>query len=324
MTVTLPSLSAGAMGSAFSAAVVNAAINQQKKNAENVINGITGVDALLWNNSTATLASDTLSLTGKPRVLVIDTEAAGATDNLSTISNGTAYQQVWLKAANAGRVITVKHNVGNIKLNGGADVTLSSAAWLMLFYDGTQWTDTFVPYVMPTQAVAINTARTVLGANAASVTISSIPSTYQHLMLVLEIRTNSGLSSDDILVRFNADSTAANYYQEDIVSTVTTNTAAEALGANGGIVVKAGNGNSGSAGNGHAVIWITNYASTTMRKVAAFQGYSHGANSSGNIRHVKGCGDWTNTASAISSITFLPVGGSQILANSAYTLYGLN
>lgn len=111
----------------------------------NLLNGTQAFDAQLWTNSTATLATDTLSLASKPRVLVVDTEAAGATDDLSTISNGTAYQQLWIKAANAGRVITVKHNVGNIKLNGSADVTLSSTAWLLLFYDGTQWTDVFIP-----------------------------------------------------------------------------------------------------------------------------------------------------------------------------------
>lgn len=325
MTVTLPSVSAGSALSAYSAAAVNAAINQQKTNAENIANGIQGIDALLWNNSTATLSSDTLSLTGKPRVLVIDTEAAGATDNLSTISNGTAYQQLWLKAANAGRVITVKHNVGNIKLNGAADIVLSSQAWLLLFYDGTQWSDTFVPSpASASPGVAINTARTVLGGNVASVTIGSIPATYQHLLLILEIRTDNAATSDNIFLRFNADATAANYYQESLISTATTNTASEALGANAGFSIQAAVGNTGSAGNGRAIIWITNYASTTMRRVIQYQGFSHAANTSGNIRHVIGAGDWTNAAAAIASITFLPVTGSNILAGSAYTLYGYN
>ena len=145
MTITLPSLSAGSALAAYSAAAVNAAINQQKTNLENVLNGLQGFDAQLWNHSTATLASDTLSLTNMPRVLVIDTEAGAASDNLSTISNGTAYQPLFLRAANAGHVITIKHNVGNIKLNGGVDVILSASAWLLLFYDGSQYSDVFVP-----------------------------------------------------------------------------------------------------------------------------------------------------------------------------------
>jgi len=160
MTVTLPSLSAGSAAAAYSAAVVNAAINQQKTNGENVLNGVQGFYAQKWLNDTKTLASDILDLTGKPRALVIDTEGAASTDNLSTISNGTAYQQLWIKAANAGRVITLKHNVGNIKLNGLTDITLSSQGWILLFYDGTQWSDVAAP---PAQAFAINTARTVMG-----------------------------------------------------------------------------------------------------------------------------------------------------------------
>ena len=324
MTVTLPSISAGSAAAAYSAVTANAAITQQKTNLENIINGVQGIDALLWNNSTATLASDTLSLTGKPSVLVIDTEGSASTDNLSTISNGTAYRQVWLKAANAGRVITVKHNVGNIKLNGGADIVLSSQAWLLLFYDGTQWSDVSIPPVTPTLGMTINAPRTVLGSNAASVTISSIPSTYQHLLLILEPRTDAAAASDNILLRFNGDATAANYYQESIVSTATTNTGSEALGANAGIVLQGGVGNTGSAGNGRVLVWITNYASATMRKIVTYQGYAHTGNTTGLIRHSIGGGDWTNTANAISSITFLPVTGSNILANSAYTLYGLN
>ena len=326
MTITLPSVSAGSAAAAYSAATVNAAITQQKTNIENVINGIQGIDALLWNNSTATLASDTLSLTGKPRVLVIDTEASGATDNLSTISNGTAYQQLFLKAANAGRVITVKHNVGNIKLWGGADVVLNSTNWLQLFYDGTQWSDVFIPPTLPTQAMVINTARTVLGSNAASVTISSIPATYQHLMLVIEARTDVAAGFESLLLRFNADATAANYYTQYVNAAGATVTAAEVLGATstGILLFNGAVGNTGSAGNGHIVITIKNYASTTMRRTITWQGYVHSGNTTGLLKMVTGGGDWTNTAAAISSITFLPNAGTNIVTNSAYALYGLN
>ena len=172
MSIVLPSLSAGSSGAANSIAAVNAAINQQKTNIENVVNGIQGFDALLWNNSTATLATDTLSLTSKPRVIVLDTEGAAATDNLSTISNGTAYQMLWLKAANAGRVITVKHNVGNIKLTGSGDLVLSNTTWLMLFYDGTQWTDATIPS-QPKRATLFHDEATVIAGNALATTVST-------------------------------------------------------------------------------------------------------------------------------------------------------
>ena len=325
MTVRLPRLKIISSGDAFSAAGVNAAVTRQKINIENVINGVQGVDALLWNNSTATLASDTLSLTGKPRVLVIDTEASGATDNLSTISNGTAYQQLFLKAANAGRVITVKHNVGNIKLWSGADVVLNSTNWLQLFYDGTQWSDVFIPPTLNTPAIAINTARTVLGSNAASVTISSIPATYQHLLLILEITSDAAASLADVLLRFNADATSANYYSQYKTGVSTAVTSAEEVATRSGIYLKAAaKGATFSTGNAQTIIFIGNYASSTMRRSLSYHSYVHGSDSSGNLFSASGGGDWTNAAAAINSITFLPQTGSNIVTGSAYTLYGLN
>ena len=320
MTITLPSMKVLAPGVPFSAAAVNAAIRQQRVNLQNIVNGVTGFEKLTWVNSAATLATDTLSLTGKTGVVVVDTEASGATDNLSTISNGTAYQMVWLKAANAGRVITVKHNVGNIQLWNAADVVLSSTNWLQLFYDGTQWSDAGGgPYTPPTPAFVVNTARTVLGSNATSVTISSIPATYKHLLLIVEMRTDAASTSDNVFLQFNAD-TASNYYAQRYAAA----TAVEALGTTGITVQGGAVGSLGSAGNGMAVIWISNYASTTMRRNINFHCYGHVVDTAGGARYGWGGANWINTTDAISSIKFSPATGTNILTNSAYTLYGLN
>ena len=53
----------------------------------------------------------------------IDTEANAITDDLNTINGGSDGQLLFLYS-DAGRTIVVKHNVGNITLNGNADVTL--------------------------------------------------------------------------------------------------------------------------------------------------------------------------------------------------------
>jgi hypothetical protein len=60
--------------------------------------------------------------------LVIDTEAAAASDDLDTITNNFAQdgQVVVLRSGNDARNVVVKHNTGNILLVGAADFTLDT------------------------------------------------------------------------------------------------------------------------------------------------------------------------------------------------------
>lgn len=68
----------------------------------------------------------------------VDTNADGATDDLSTISGGTEGDVVVLRANNSGRSVVVKNGVGNILC--GADVTLDNVAdSITLLYDGANW-----------------------------------------------------------------------------------------------------------------------------------------------------------------------------------------
>lgn len=70
----------------------------------------------------------------------IDTEADAASDDLDTISGGTANELIWIRANNTARTVVVKHATGNIYLRGAADISLDSTEkGLMLFYDGTNW-----------------------------------------------------------------------------------------------------------------------------------------------------------------------------------------
>jgi len=65
---------------------------------------------------------------------------SGTTDDLVTI-NGGVDRQVLAIQADAGDTITVKHGTGNVYLNGEADFDLSGDKSLLLFYDGTNWSD---------------------------------------------------------------------------------------------------------------------------------------------------------------------------------------
>ena len=69
---------------------------------------------------------------------------SGTTDDLNSIAGGTAGQLLLISSA-TGWPIVVKHNVGNIALAGGSDVTLSGMGdMLFLRYDATlsRWIQT--------------------------------------------------------------------------------------------------------------------------------------------------------------------------------------
>ncbi len=73
-----------------------------------------------------------------PATLIpIDTEAAGAIDNLDTINGGVAGQVLLIRSYNAARVVTAKHGIDNIWL--GADIILSFPRVLWLVYSNSYW-----------------------------------------------------------------------------------------------------------------------------------------------------------------------------------------
>lgn len=95
-----------------------------------------------------TLVSDAITITAMYHAVAAQT---GTTDDLATITIDTAsilttdgantfrpFVVIW---ADTGDTITVKHGTGNIKLNGGADYALSGDKQLLLFYNGSFWTD---------------------------------------------------------------------------------------------------------------------------------------------------------------------------------------
>lgn len=75
---------------------------------------------------------------------------SGTADDLTTINTSgytqlsdasNTYRPVLVLQADTGDTITVKHGSGNITLNGGVDIALSGDKQLLLFYNGTNWSD---------------------------------------------------------------------------------------------------------------------------------------------------------------------------------------
>lgn len=158
-------------------------------------------------------------------------------------------------------------------------------------------------------------SRQVLGASAASVTFSAIPTTYHHLKLITVARGDTASTATALLIQFNGD-TAANYRSDR------ENRFGATAGANTGLEI--GQITAASLAANYAAMLetlIADYLNTTFYKnslsyshvAVAASPYSYAQNSSGY---------WLNTA-AINQITIFPVAGN-IIAGSTFSLYGIN
>lgn len=155
----------------------------------------------------------------------------------------------------------------------------------------------------------------VLGASAASVTFSSIPSGYKHLQLRIVAAADSSFSNQQI--RFNGDS-GTNYFFHTLNGSGTS----VASGGNGGYTIMNGTGWRAGMGINQFFASITDVFdvfSTTKNKT--IRNFGGGIWPSGFQDISINSGAWNNTAS-ISSITILPGAGNYIIS-SRFSLYGV-
>ena len=84
-------------------------------------------------SATATIASGAITATSS--YMIVDTESAGATDDLDTINGGVDGFRLTLRAANSARTVVVKDGA---TIEGPGDVTLDNEEdTVSLIYDGT-------------------------------------------------------------------------------------------------------------------------------------------------------------------------------------------
>ncbi len=96
-------------------------------------------DDLYFIDSELTISSGSVAATKSHHT--IDTEADAATDDLDTITvagvnDGTL---LFLRLENATRVVTLKHNTGNIQLKDGLDIVMEAGLPTVLLRVGTDW-----------------------------------------------------------------------------------------------------------------------------------------------------------------------------------------
>lgn len=162
---------------------------------------------------------------------------------------------------------------------------------------------------------------TILGSNSASTTldVSAYTSTYKHLQVRCTTRTNrSAADADNIRVRFNSD-TSANYNIHFIYGNGTIVGASNESAPTSLILADATAANGATGAFATGVIDISDAFSTSKFKTLKTL---HGYAGVGVPEVVLASGLWRST-SAITSMTLFPQLGSQILAGSRFSLYGI-
>ena len=151
---------------------------------------------------------------------------------------------------------------------------------------------------------------------AATISFSSIPSTYTDLQLVISGRTSS--SNPTTNLRFNSDTTATNYYRMSVLSygSGSQSNSVNDMGA-GGWTPYTGYTASTFGVNSY---YIPNYTSSNQKSYSTDSATENNAtdNYTGYI-----AGRWTGTA-AITGITIYPAVDGSWSQYSTATLYGIS
>lgn len=175
---------------------------------------------------------------------------------------------------------------------------------------------------LPSSGAMTQIAHSALGSNTTNIDFTSIPATYNHLMIVIQARGTNANNIRDFFIQFNSD-TNGNYdyiglYVESAgtVAAFTQTSAQTAIHC--GYLVSAG---AGANRAGIARLLIPNYKGTTYYKQVTTEVYGPALTSATNVRRSDHAGIWLSTA-AISSIR-LYMGAGDWATGSMLTLYGL-
>jgi hypothetical protein len=157
-------------------------------------------------------------------------------------------------------------------------------------------------------------ATQTLGSAAASVTFSSIPSTYTDIVLVCNglIVTNGETPA----IQFNTD-TGSNYSWTQLLGNGTAASSSRSgTGSSLTLIPSSWTAGWSSTNNNTSIFNIQNYSNTTTYKTVL----AKNANATSGIAATVGL--WRSTA-AIATITVLGTSSSNLASGASFTLYGI-
>lgn len=153
---------------------------------------------------------------------------------------------------------------------------------------------------------------------AASVSFTSVPQGFTDLLVVGSARIAGAVVRDGVLMRFNGDSTSANY-QFNWMYSVNGSLGTPGAGNISGILAFEAPGASSTANTfGNAACYIPNYTGSTQKSTSTD---AVGENNAAAATIYLNAGRWNSTA-AITSITILNP-SSNLVEGSTFSLYGI-
>lgn len=154
-----------------------------------------------------------------------------------------------------------------------------------------------------------------LGSATASVTFSSIPTTYTDLILVASAQSTQATTYDNLIIQFNSD-TASNYSKTRLGAS-SGGVTGERTGPEASHMLTALTATSfSSLIFSTSVMNILDYSNTTTYKTSLWRGNSQDGYVQGNV------GMWRST-SAITTIRLATLSGSNLASGSSFKLYGI-
>lgn len=160
-----------------------------------------------------------------------------------------------------------------------------------------------------------------LAVSSPSFDFLGLSQSYSHIWIVCYLRTDAASVADAAAIRLNNDS-GANYYQERIVANGATATPGETLAATSGTLIACAGGTASANHFGAGFIVLPSYAQATNHKSMVAQSHYDQSNLTGTIIVAEQGVTWVGTA-AVSRITLIPTTGTNFVAGSRVTLYGM-
>ncbi len=159
-------------------------------------------------------------------------------------------------------------------------------------------------------------ARTTLAAPQTTISFTSIPSTFEHLRLMMYCESDVAATQSSINIAFNSDTTDANYIR---VSETWQDSARNDTDAANRLIGTSSGATSAAGAFGHNIVDIPFYAGTVVFKAAFTSSLRHEDISDNNARRVSL--QW-DSAAAINRIDLVNAAGD-FIAESKFILYGI-
>jgi len=159
----------------------------------------------------------------------------------------------------------------------------------------------------------------------ASITTPTLPQTYAGLHVVWTARSDGAATSENMLVRFNGDSTAGHWNWEFNRFIGTGVSSGESLNNNCYYSGDMAGATAEANATGSGTIWIPGYSLSIRQTVISIAGSVMGANSgvTGFMGVTNNAGRWSQSA-PITTITFFPGGGNFISPFTRIQVYGID